>query len=188
MKKLFKVVAVAVLSLGFGVAAQAQDAVINTNMTASAEVLDALVLAVDQGIDLGNISRTTPGEVYVNPKGSQNKNVGVSAKQGIFALTGNAQSSVRFSWPKVLTLVNQEEGHGDKTMDLTLEVIGFGEKAASSGVTLTSAALQGDTWSGNATISDLGKYFLFVGGTIPALNNQQNGTYTGVALFTVEYN
>lgn len=188
MKNLLKVAVVAVLSLGFGVAANAQDAVTNvtnTTMNAEAKVLAALVLTAEQTVNLGNLSSSTPGDIVLDPKGVSNGNTGTSAEQGIFKLTANAGSSVKFGWPKSIELL--EATDPSKKMVFTLNVFGGATEVAANSALMTTVSA-GTNWEADASVAASGLYYLFVGGSIPKLTGQTTGDYSGSALFTVEYN
>lgn len=183
MKKLVKIFVVAAFALGFGVTAQAQVTnVVNTTMNAEAEVLAALELVRDRNVVFGNISATTPGDIFLDPQEVASTNIGTSADAGKFTLTAALNQSVRFGWPLTIDLVNDEDSN--EKLVMTLAVSGDDEdtQSATADLTLTSGAVSVTT--GELT----GKYFLYVGGTIPKLTSKATGTYTGTALFTVEYN
>lgn len=181
MKNLVKIAAVAVLSLGFGVAAQAQNvSVTNTSVTARAEVLAALNFVKDVDPNFGSIAANTPGDVFLDPQDIASTNVGTTAAQGKFTLTAAASKSVRFGWPASIVLNN---GNSGENMTFTLAVSGLDAdtQGSSADLTLSSGVVDVST-------SGTGKYFLWVGGSLGRLTNQPLGIYTGVAEFTVEYN
>lgn len=189
MKKLVKIFVVAAFAFGFGVTAQAQDAtppvvtnVTNTNISASAEVMAALVLVKDRDVNFGNISATTPGDIFLDPQEVGSSNIGTAGDAGKFTLTAATNQSVRFGWPLSIDLVNDEDA--DEKLVMTLAVSGAATDTQSSTIDLTLNA----GGAVDVTTSAEGNYFLYVGGTIPQITGKATGTYSGTANFTVEYN
>ncbi len=185
MKTILKSVLTLTLAAGLGIAANAQTNVINTNVTASATILDALTLTKNMDISFGSISASTPGAVFLNPTGGANTNTGVNTTVGKFSMLGNPNSSVKVSWPATIILTGNQTPTAS-TISYGLLVHGF-----NLDVPLTSVSLGGQGVGTTAPVvlnPTGGTYFLYVGGGFPALVAKPTGIYTGIANFTVEYN
>lgn len=185
MKTIFKSILTLGLATGLGFAANAQTtSVINTDVTASAVILDALTLTKNSDINFGNLSATTPGAVFLDPQGTANQNTGTITSVGKFTLAGSTGKSVKVSWPATIVLT------GDQTIPstITYELLVFGNTEDDASLA-SSLGAQGVATTDDVTLdSTSGNYFLYVGGGFPALASKATGTYTGTANFTVEYN
>jgi hypothetical protein len=174
MKTKFKVLFAAVLLAGIGGSAFAQT-VASTTLTANATVVTALSIAQTQALSFGNLSATTTGGIVVHPQGTGNSNVTNSAI-GKMTITGSGTLSISITPPTSITLAK-----GEDTMVATLTVYGNTTDASGTALALT-------TGTGNTKALVDGAYYLFVGGTIPALTNQATGAYSGTGTFSVTYN
>jgi hypothetical protein len=186
MKKNFKSLLTIALVVGLGYAANAQSTkVINTNIGASAEILDALMLTKNTDINFGTLSASTPGAVFLDPRGTANENTGVTTSVGKFTLNGSNSASVKVSWPATIILSDLDEIEPN-TITYGLLVNGSDMDTPSSS---TPFGTQGVTTTKNVTLHEAnGEYFLYIGGGFAALDGQTPGIYTGTANFTVEYN
>lgn len=185
MKNSIKFLFVATLIAAFGFSAKAQPTNTSTTVNASATVLTALSFGTITPVLFGNISATTTGVVYLDPKNAASNYVGVSAANGVVPITGAISTSIRLTWPVNIDLVS-----GSNHLNYVLAVNGYesNDKVSSGLLTLTGA------YKDVTTAAD-GKYFLFIGGSLGgtgtspvALSTQAAGTYSGDATFTVEYN
>jgi len=152
----------------------------NANVGASATVLTALTITKNTDVAFGNISQTTGGVVYLDPKGlGTSAYVGTTAVVGTLTIAGANSQSIRLTWPATLSL---SDG-ATHTMTYTLKVNGLdaNTQASSTTLLLTSGYY-------NATTSAGGGFYLWVGGDLGTLSSQATGAYTGTANFTVEYN
>ncbi len=156
------------------------------NVTATANVLTALSISKITDVTFGNVSATTAGIVYLNPKGLATSNyVGTTAAVGTLTISGANTQSINIGWPTNVTLTD-----GTNDLNYVLEVNGYtaNTQASSSVITLTSGYYTTST-------SASGKYYLWVGGQLggsgtspAALSSQTPTTYTLTFPFTVEYN
>lgn len=106
MKKLFKVVAVAVFSLGLGLAANAQNA--TSSISANAEVFDEIKVIAEQSLEFGQVMGGYTKTISVTNVASTNQNGNAFAggeKAGVFSLLARAGSDVTISFdlPEILT-------------------------------------------------------------------------------------
>jgi hypothetical protein len=157
---------------------QAQSAA-SANVTATATVLTALTITKNTDVAFGNISATTAGTVYLDPKAAASTYVGTAAAVGTLTIAGSNSQSIRLGWPATLSL---SDG-ASHTMTYTLKVNGLNANTQASSTTLT---LTGGYSS--VTTSASGGYFLWVGGDLGTLSSQATGSYTATGAFTVEYN
>ncbi len=175
MKNTLKPLMMAAFFVGLGSTAIAQQA---ATAPASATVLSDLTITLDgfqNEIDFGNLSATTPGAVVLDANGAENANTGTATNVARFDLAG-AEQEVTVSYDPTVTLAEE----GGATMEMTPEVVG----AASEGGQTAAAAVPSES-----TIVPVdGVYYLWVGGTIPALAGQTVGTYEGTFNIEVEYN
>ncbi|WP_157359782.1 DUF4402 domain-containing protein [Algoriphagus mannitolivorans] len=177
MKTMIKSTLALILTLGLGFAAQAQKF---TSAPASATVLADLTIDLDgtqNEIAFGNLSANTPGSIVLDANGTDNANTGTITNVARFNLTG-ADTEVTVSYDATVTLSNTDPTPA--TMVMTPEVVG---NALNTGQTSAAAIA-----SGNTIEIENGVFFIWVGGTIPALVNQATGTYTGTFNINVEYN
>lgn len=168
----------AALFAGLGSTAYAQ---ITQTATASANVLTNLTIALDgtkNAIDFGQLSASTPAAVVLDAKELVNANTGSVTKVATFNMTG-ADNAVTVSYDATVTMT--KDGDGDGTMTMTPQVVGAALVASQT--TTATAVL-----SGSQITPASGVYFLWVGGSIPALAAQAIGTYTGIFNINVEYN
>jgi hypothetical protein len=193
MKKNFKSLLTIALVVGLGYAANAQQTVsavnttvINTNVTANAEILSALSLTKDTDINFGTLSATTPGAVFLDPKGVANENTGVTTSVGKFILLGSHGADVKVSWPATIELSDSDEDEPN-TIIYELLVNGLSVDTPEDSDALGE---QGVATTANVDLDEAtGYYFLYVGGGFEPLTGLvRPGTYSGIANFTVEYN
>jgi hypothetical protein len=178
MKILSKLTLGLALMLGLGIGSTfAQSATAPATM----EIQTALDIQLDgtlDAIDFGTVSATTPGVVFLDPKGSANVNTGAQTNVALFNVTGSAGAAVVFTFDPTVTLTN---GTPAQDITMTSKVIGadvVGNRASAADLTSTAVNLQ----------STSGTYFVWVGGELPQLANQTTGTYTGTFNIAVAYN
>jgi hypothetical protein len=177
MKTILKSVLTLALASGLVLAAQAQKA---STAQASATILADLTIDLDvtqNAIAFGNLSANTPGNVVLDANGASNLNTGSVTNVARFDLAG-ADASVTVSYDPTVTLTIT--GGGTATMVMTPQVVGDALSTNQSGALAVASGSQ-------VTLSS-GLYFLWVGGTIPQLNNQTTGSYEGTFNINVEYN
>ncbi|MFN3761280.1 MAG: DUF4402 domain-containing protein [Algoriphagus aquaeductus] len=177
MKTILKSVLTLALASGLVLAAQAQKA---STAQASATILADLTIDLDvtqNAIAFGNLSANTPGNVVLDANGTSNLNTGSVTNVARFDLAG-ADASVTVSYDPTVTLTIT--GGGTATMVMTPQVVGDALSTNQSGALAVASGSQ-------VTLSS-GLYFLWVGGTIPQLNNQTTGSYEGTFNINVEYN
>ena len=142
-------------------------------------MLTALSITKNTDVAFGNVSATTTGPVYVDPKGlALSTFVGASAAVGTITIAAANTQSIHLGWPATVSLTS-----GANTLTYTLKVNGFTANTQASSTTL---ALTGGYC--DVTTSGTGGYYLWIGGNIGTLTTQATGAYTGAATFTVEYN
>ncbi|MEP1260447.1 DUF4402 domain-containing protein [Algoriphagus sp.] len=177
MKTTIKTILTLTLVMGLGIMANAQK---TATAPASATVLANLTITLDgtqSEIAFGTLSASTPGPVVLDANGTANANTGTVTNVARFDLTG-ADNPVTVTYDATVTLT--ETVGGVATMVMTPEVVGAAlstDQAAASAVPSLSAV----------TLAS-GVYFLWVGGTIPALATQATGIYEGTFNIDVEYN
>ncbi len=170
-----KSLAMAALFVGLGSTAFAQQ---TATAPASAVVLSDLTINLDgvqNEINFGNLSSTTNGDVVLDANGTGNANTGTETNVARFDLVG-ANNEVTVSYDPTVTLSET----GGATMLMTPEVVGS-TKEAEQGAAVPVVSESTVVPANNA-------YFLWVGGTLPALTGQAVGTYTGTFNIAVEYN
>lgn len=176
MKTILKSLMMAALFAGLGNTAYAQQ---TQTATASANVLTNLTIALDgtkNAIDFGQLSATTPGIVVLDAKELVNANTGSVTKVATFNMTG-ADNAVTVSYDATVPM---STASGTETMTMTPEVLGAALVASQAGATPVG--------SGTQITPASGAFFLWVGGTIPKLTNQETGIYSGTFNINVEYN
>lgn len=178
MKKIFKSVLTLGLVAGLGFAANAQK---TSTAPASATILADLTITLDATQDeiaFGNVSATTPGVIVLDANGADgNANTGTTTNVAKFDL-GGANSAVTVSYDATVTLTETIDAL--ETMTMTPEVVGDADDAEQA----TAIAVG----SGTTVTLVSNAYFLWVGGTIPALTSQATGIYAGTFNIDVEYN
>lgn len=186
MKTIFKSILTLGMVAGLGLAANAQK---TASATASAEVLANLTITLDgtqDEIAFGTLSASTTGAVVLDANGSTNANTGTVVNVARFNLAG-AAASVTVSYDATVTLSNG--GSTPATMTMTPEVVGAALSTAQAAATAVASGSQVTLADNPDTTPAFDPvYFLWVGGTIPALTGQATGTYTGTFNIDVEYN
>jgi len=177
MKNIFKSLMIVVLFVGLGSSAFAQE---NDNIKASATVMTALSITGDVDMNFGNISATTDGDVYLDPRGAASTYVGTTAVEGEFTIAGADSTSLLSSWEDAVTLT--EKVTGTATMNLVVAISGSDADTQSASTLL-------DTPAGTLrTTSGTGNYYLWAGGSLGKLTAKAIGTYEGTVTVTVAYN
>lgn len=177
MKTTIKSILTLALVMGLGIMSHAQK---TATAPSSATVLSDLTISLDgtlNEIAFGNLSASTPAGIVLDANGTANANTGSVTNVAKFDLAG-ADSQVTVNYDATVTLT--ENIGGLATMVMTPEVVGAalasGQAAAAAVPSLSTVTLAS------------GVYFLWVGGTIPALATQATGTYNGTFNIDVEYN
>lgn len=202
MKKLVKIAAVAVLSLGFGVAAQAQT--VNQTLSVGATVRDQLEIVKGSDLQFGVVMRGA--NKMINAQGgvsSSNGTVSTSntsvgrftvyagagssvtltvASTGILTSTSDANVTMPLVFNKSLADENVIEptvGYGLASSDVTeLTMLEIG---APKSITFPSTTIGEGQAARTATN-------VWVGGIVKPSGTQLNGGYTGVVTLTASYN
>lgn len=150
--------------------------------TASAEVLAALTINTAPGndvIDFGVLPTTTPGEVRLDPNSFDN-NISVNpvtAKVAQFDVSGQAGAKINVTYDATVDLVA-----GANQMTMTSIVVGNGAVAEKENAVVVPQ-------NGEVTLSNPeGEFYIWVGGTLPRLDNQAAGEYEGTFNISVAYN
>jgi hypothetical protein len=177
MKTMIKSTLALILTIGLSFAAQAQKF---TSAPASATVLADLTINLDgtqNEIAFGNLSANTSGAVVLDANGTSNANTGTTTNVARFNLTG-ADAEVTVSYDATVTLSNEDLTPA--TMTMTPQVVGDADDTNQANAVAIS----------NESTIDIvdGEFYIWIGGTIPALVNQATGTYTGTFKIDVEYN
>lgn len=192
MKKLFKVAAVAVLSLGFGVAAQAQSS--NFNIAANASVVDQIEVARVADLSFGMVMQGLDKYVTyaggVTGGGAAN---GPTPTAGVFNLFAGVGTNVTLAFTTPTNLTGPEGASMAIDFDKNL--------AGETGVSNAAVGAASDTATPfkvatGITLDDFdtndidGRNGLkvFIGGVVRPASNQASGNYTGVITLTATYN
>jgi hypothetical protein len=186
MKKIFKSVLTLGLVAGLGFAANAQK---TSTAPASATILADLTITLDgtqNEIAFGNVSATTPGAVVLDANGATgNANTGTTTNVARFDLAG-AASAVTIAYDATVTLTN---GTPAEDMTMTPEVVGaVTNDLQATALVVVSGTTRTLVDDPATTLAVDPVYFLWVGGTIPALATQAPGIYAGTFNINVEYN
>lgn len=176
MKTILKSVLALGLVVGLTFAANAQK---TTNAPASATILADLTITLDatqNEIAFGNVSANTPTAVVLDANGTNNDNTGTVTNVARFNLTG-ANSAISVYYDATVDLT---DAISSEVIVLTPEVVGAALVANQGAATAIANA-------GNVSLVD-GVYYIWVGGSLPALVNQTPGIYSGTFNISVEYN
>lgn len=163
--------------MGLGIMAHAQK---TATALASATILADLTITLDATQDeiaFGNLSASTPAAVVLDANGTTNANAGSVTNVARFDLAG-ANNAVTVSYDATVTL--SKTSGTPASMTMTPEVVGATLNTAQATATAVGTGTQ-------VTLASAA-YFLWVGGTIPALASQATGTYSGTFNIDVEYN
>lgn len=175
MKTTVKILALAFFMVGLSQVASAQKA---TTAPATANILQDLTITLDgalNAINFGRVSATTPGAVRLDPNAtSANQNTGSVTNVARFNLVG-ANGPVTIEYDATVTM--NFEGNS-----MTMTPLVVGDALGTNRATAVAVA------SGSTVTLASNAFFLWVGGTIPALNNQAAGVYTGTFNINAEYN
>jgi hypothetical protein len=176
MKTILKSLVIAIFFVGVASTSYAQKA---ATAPASAEILQDLVISLDgtlNAINFGRVSSTTPGAVVLKANSAAaNINTGTVTNVAQFDL-GGADGGVTVFYDPTVTLTSG----GGLTITMTPEVIGSAVEA--------NRATAVPVASGSTVTLVTNAYFLWVGGSLPALTNQGVGTYSGTFNISAEYN
>lgn len=190
MKNMKKFFGAFMLVAAFSTGAFSQN--VEADMTARANVLNALTITMDQEVDFKMISATTPGSGIVRlfPNGTGGTFTGQGATTGKLTIQGSNETQILISYPAGTTLTS-----GANELLYHAHVYGSTiEGPQSSGTELTAMGVEGIDV--NRTTNADGYFYLFVGGALGgvtlgtpgSLHNQAIGEYTGSVTFEVRYN
>ena len=174
MKTTIKSLVVALFLVGLSNVAFAQK---TATANAAAEVLQDLEINLDATLDeinFGRISATTPGTVILDANdAANNQNTGSITNVARFQLVGaNGGVTVFYDGTVVLN-------SGPDNMTMTTQVVGD-SNVANRGSAVAVASGSTVTLAGN-------DYYLWIGGSLPALTGQATGNYTGTFNISAEY-
>lgn len=195
MKNLFKVAAIAVFSLGFGVAAQAQDR--SATLSANATVVDQLSVTQDQDLNFGIVMQGVKKMVSVSG-GTSDLDAGEDNTTGVtvgkFLVNAGAGSSVTLSFIVPSNLTN-----GANNLPILFNQGLDGQPAVTVAYGATSGSVTGLSVTSDNSITfpsstigsgDAAKNgtYVWVGGVVNPSGTQVNGAYTGTVTLTASYN
>lgn len=193
MKKLFKVVAVAVLSLGFGIAANAQTT--DNKIVASATVVDVLKVEAGDALSFGQVSRGI--DKYVPMTGAAESGESSTSQSGVsngyFRVFAGVGANVNLTFSALTVLKNGDE---ELKIDFNKGLSPTGvENTIAYGTTGASPTLVPMTFGSNTIasfpendINGSNGVLVYVGGTVRPSQTQVSGTYTGDIILTATYN
>ncbi len=193
MKKLFKVVSVAVLSLGFGVVANAQ--VRNANISAKATVVDQLEVKNLQDLDFGVVMQGANKMVDVAGAVTSTDGASVSstAKVGQFSILAGVGSSITIKVDVPSTLTGPQ---GSTPMPVVFnrnladdaDAITVGYGIASSSVLPLNVNANNPISMPDTKIGEKTGTYVWIGGVVKPSATQANGAYSGTITLTASYN
>ena len=176
MKTILKSLVIAIFFVGLVSTSYAQKA---ATAPATAEILQDLTIVLDgtlNAINFGRVSSTTPGPVVLDANNAaDNVNTGSVTNVAQFNL-GGANGPVTVFYDPTVTL---GDGGGNSII-VTTEVIG--------NAVVTNRATATPLLSGNTVTLAANVFYLWIGGSFPALTNQVTGTYSGTFNISAEYN
>jgi hypothetical protein len=199
MKNLLKIAAVAVLSLGFGVAAQAQLA--TATMNTNAQVFDQVKVNVERSLNFGQVMTGSTKTINLDNTASTSATGAASPKDvqvGVFSLLAGKGSQVRLTF----TLPTQLDGTGEDAVDMP---ISFSTSHAAFGATANINYGSHTPFNPNAphdfnsfpentinfgTGANAGSgngVYIYIGGEVNGANMPSN-TYSGTITLTATYN
>ena len=161
-------------------------------ITANAEVLQAFTIPpsgttingtvnfqTSNSMNFGKLQATS-GQVVLNPLGA-NSNAGANASLARIAVTGapNGQS-LAITWDAQFDMINSTY-----KLEVTPIVAGSSSASKSSAAQLMNGAVVNAGATENA---DAGKYYLWIGATLPPLDGHATGNYTGTFNIGIAYN
>lgn len=188
MKNTTKILGAIMLVAAFSTGAFSQN--VEAELTARANVLNALTITMDQDVDFKMISATTPGVVRINPDGTGSY-IGQGATSGKLTISGAQDSQVLITYPSGVYLIGNERYN---SLAYSMHVFGSVENNVEESLEMTYEGNPAIDLLRNLSSTD-GKYYLFVGGSLGGsignpepLTNQAVGEYTGSVTFEVRYN
>ena len=163
---------------GYTMQATAQSA----EATASATIVEELTIEKAAGTDIrfGNLSATTPSAVINSPIVTNNQNVAPRAETDLarFDVKGADEAKIIFTYSLSVDMIS-----GSNSITMTPLVYGstgsFGALAAGNAI---------GNASGEVELSEDGEFTVWVGGSLPVLDGQTPGEYTGTFSIQVAYN
>jgi hypothetical protein len=176
MKTILKSLIIATFFVALAGTSYAQKA---ATAPASAEILQDLVITLDgtlNAINFGRVSSTTPGAIVLDANSAaSNINTGTVTNVAQFDL-GGADGGVTVFYDPTVTLTSG----GGNTIPMTTEVVGSAIEANRASAVPVA--------SGSTVTLVTNAFFLWVGGSLPALTNQVVGVYSGTFNISAEYN
>jgi len=193
MKNLVKIAAVAVLSLGFGVAAQAQKT--DNKIVASATVVDVLKVEAGDPLSFGQVTRGV--DKYVPMTGAAESNESATSQanvsNGYFRVFAGIGSNVNLTFSPLTQLsFGSEKLNIDFNKGLsatgTTNTVAYGTTGANP--TLVPMIFGSNNISSfpENDINGTNGVLVYVGATVRPAANQVSGTYTGDIVLTATYN
>lgn len=190
MKNIFKSLMIVVLFVGLGSSAFAQTPDnVTGNIAATATVYDVLGIT-PTAMNFGVLFASTDDIVYLNPHSlASSSHVGEDAIIGTAIIDGYNSASVQVDWTDDVTLTGPTVESVVKTMSLNVEISGKATNVAGDQASSTVlGAYDNATATADISLSTTGLYYLWVGGSLGQLENQEPGVYTGEVVITVSYN
>jgi hypothetical protein len=202
MKNLFKVAAVAVLSLGFGVAANAQNGKGTNSIDATATVLSNIEVEGTEPLEFGQIMPgfakyvpMTDGNLNAtsNTQGGNVNRAGVQS--GLFKLFAAPGTSIAIGLA-LTPMVNEDDVVLPLDFNKGLSPTGTETTVAWSTGASTPIKLEVDseeantiaTFPTNPLENDKNGILVYVGGTVRPSGTQASGIYSGSLTLTATYN
>lgn len=150
--------------------------------TSRAEVLAELTIELDPAnneIDFGTLPTSTSVPVRLDPRSFSNNVVvnPTTAKIAQFDISGQANTGLTITYDETVDLVD-----GANQMTMTSLVVGAGTVAEKENAAVDVPQ------NGTVTTSADGEFYIWVGGTLPQLDNQAAGEYEGTFNISVAYN
>jgi hypothetical protein len=181
MKAIFKnnaVKSLALITFAFGSISLTLNAHATAQAGASASVTVIKALTIMKATDLsfGKIatgSLGAGGTVTISAGASGDR----SQSGPLFLAAGDVGSSAQFT-------VNGEP-NANISVSIPSEIT---LTKSGGGGSMTVSSVQSSATGGIATLTGLGEYSFFVGGTLTVANNQTDGSYTGTFVVGVDYN
>ncbi|MDR4989065.1 MAG: DUF4402 domain-containing protein [Bacteroidales bacterium] len=170
--KTFKILFAALIIAGFATTVHAQQ---DTEVTASAVVLQELTVLVPQNVDFGNVSQNVTATL--NPSDGVTTNAGTGAEFGQLTIAGAANTEIFISHPATVNL--EHEGSGADLV-YTPEM-NFNTALGSGGNPITAAGSE-------HTLDGDGNGWVYIGGSLVVPETADTGEYTGAFDVTIVYN
>jgi hypothetical protein len=191
MKNFAKILFVSVLSLGFGVAAQAQTA--TNTLGASATIVDQLAVAQEADLKFGIVMQGVNKMINLVDGTSASSGVPSTSNIGTgrFLVNAGAGSSVTLKVEVPANLlkgsVTMPIAFNENALGAPATTVGFGPAPGSVTKLNVGAAGNSITFPSDVINSKTGTY-VYVGGVVKPASDQENGAYIGTVTLTATYN